>query len=453
MGIFDFFKRKNDTSSNTKNTQSQSTEIYRIATRYKEYIKAFINLTMNGSFAPIAAYEQNDGAIIGYVYTSDDNYGISATEAVNKMKKEFSKRLQEKSIASYAILYHSLYKDNGDHTIADGYYEPSAISIIFADKERVYKTVAIPYQFDEDNFSVGTMTKVSHNEFQEILNTEIQEGKDYFQERIVMKPTVEKNEHDVTIKGINIGSVGDLWRGMFGFEHFEKMPHDFLNQHILMTQSMENRIQQIANVEVFQLDFTRMSMRSVCQDRNMVSFFPRIKTDTKLDVTLRYLDEWQHVQNLEATVSGNGRDTFGIRFYALDYAHNRDKYRTNKVVQMHISGIIYVLDKHDTENETLEDGTKFHPEFCSYMPSQEWSDFGCFDFIAKLENIEKINAFQIEEHSGYILTLKLINNEEVSDFFTIDMFVNEKNMRFDTNELQVGMKLTGMFQMLGEIAE
>ncbi|MEM6685942.1 MAG: hypothetical protein AAF617_09190 [Bacteroidota bacterium] len=458
MGIFDFFKRKNETPSNTKNTtstpQPQPTEIYKIASKYSEHIKIYINMVTNSSFAPIAAYEQNNGDIIGFHYTLGDNeFGFSATEAVEKMKKEFAKRLHEKSIASYAILYHSLYDDNGDHTIADGYYEPTAISIIFADQQRIYKIVAIPYKFEEDGFSVGPMTKVLAQEFHEIMDTPIEEDKDYFQERVVMKLEEFTNAHDVIIRSIHFGSVGDLWRGIFGFEHFEEETQAFLHQQIVTSQSMNYRIRQIGDVEVFQLDFTRMALRSVYQHRNMITVFPRITTDTQLEVTLRQLDEWAHVQKLEATVGGAGRDTFGIRFYATDYGFNHEKYHSTSTLTMKITGLIYVLDKDEATKDASEEGPNFHPDFCMYMPGQEWAEFGCFDFVAKLEAMEEVYAFNDKAHKGHILKLKLIYNEEFPDFFTIDMFVNENNIRFDASELHIGMKLTGMFQMLGEIAE
>ena len=154
---------------------------------------------------------------------------------------------------------------------------------------------------------------------------------------------------------------------------------------------------------------------------------------------------------MEATVYGGGRDTFAIRFYANDYAFNREKYLSNTKLQMKISAIIYVLEKHSDESFESSDA-KFDPEFCMYMPGQEWAEYGCFDFIGKLESMEEANAFGNDEHSGHILKIKLINNEEVPDFFTIDMFVNTKNMRFPATELQVGVKLTGMFQLQGEIA-
>ncbi len=454
MGFFDFFKRKDAASSNTETTHHTTSVVYKIASKYNEYTKMSIEFMANGNYAPIAAYEQSNGKIVGYLYIMDDpNYVLSATEVVEKMKEEFSNRIEAGSIKSYVIYYHSLFNGDGNHTVADGTDVSKAISIILRDTTQFYKTAAIPYEIDDEGFTAGPMTQVTFQEFQEILNTPVEENKEYFQERITYKAKSTKNEHDVTIKTANIGSVGDLWGGIFGFEYFETMSPDFLYQHINLAQSSNASIHKLDSVEVFQLHFTRMALRTVCLNKNMISAFPRIITETQIDVTLRSLDEWQHVQNLEATISGNGRGTFGIRFYATDYAFNREKYHSNLTLPMHISGIIYVLEKFDEAKNSEEGDINFHPEFCAYMPNQEWSMYGCFDLVAKLEHIEKVNAFNLEEHSGYILKLKLVNNEEIPDFFTIDMFVNTKNMRFPATELQIGMKLTGMFQMLGEIAE
>ena len=452
MGIFDFFKRKDEASSNQKNTTTETSTTYKVASKYNEYTKLFVNMMANGNYAPIAAYEKPTGEIIGYLYSTEDmSYTLSVEEVITTMKKEFLERLNAESIKSYAIYYHSLFDNDNNHTIADEHNEPKAISIILKDIEGFDTIVAVSYRFENEGFSVGPMTQVSAKEFQEVLQVELLEGKDYFQERIISKPKTVENKHGVTIKTVNNGHVGDLWSGVFGFEYFKTMSPDFLYQYMALAQTKNFPIQTVDTIEVYQLDFDRLALRVINKDQNLVSAFPRIETHTKIDVTLKQIDEWEHVENLEATVYGGGRDTFAIRFYATDYAFNRDKYLSNTKLQMKLSAIIYVLDKHSDENFESSDA-KFDPEFCMYMPGQEWSEFGCFDFIGKLESIEEANAFDISAHSGYILKIKLINNEEIADFFTIDMFVNKKNMRF-TDDLEVGMKLTGMFQLLGEISD
>ncbi|MEM6721645.1 MAG: hypothetical protein AAF611_20120 [Bacteroidota bacterium] len=458
MGIFDFFKRKDASSSNEKTTTSTNniptSTVYKIASKYNEYSKISIQFLANGNYAPFAAYEQLNGNIIGYLYIMDDNsYTLSAEEAVTKMKEEFAKRLLEKSIKSYAIFYHSQFNSDGNHAIADAYNEPKAISIILRDDQQIYKTAAIPYKFDTEGFTAGPMTQVSLQESQEMMNTTLKEDKDYFQERITYKAKKAKeNVHGVSIKPVNNRSVGDLWSGIFGFDRFQKMSSAILYELIATAQAQNSPLQKVANVNTFELDFDRLKMRVIDEHKEMISAFPTIETQTQIPVTLKHLEEWEHVKNLEATVKGSGRGKFGLCFYATDYAFHREKYHSNTSVPMHITGLIYVLDKHDPENFKIEEG-KVSPDFCAYMHSQEWAEYGCFDFIGKVESMEAVNVFKTEEHKGYILKIKLITNEEQPDFFSIDMFVNTNNMRFNASELHVGMKLTGMFQMLGEIAE
>ncbi|MFK7748177.1 MAG: hypothetical protein AB8B65_07295 [Kordia sp.] len=454
MGIFDFFKRKNETSSNqfSTNKNTETSAVYKVVSKYNEYSKLFVNMMANGDYAPIAAYEKSTGEIIGYLYTTEDmSYTISAEEVITAMKKEFATRMDTGSIKSYAIFYHSTSSNDNQHAIADSYTQPTAISIILKNDQGFDVMVGIPYQYKDEGFSVGPMSDVTASEFQEVLNVPLLDDKDYFQERIVSNAKTVENEFGVTIKTVNTGSVGDLWRGIFGFEYFETMQPDFLYEFIELAQTENKPIHEVNTVSVHQLDFDWMNLRVICNNRHMLSAFPRIKTTTKIDVTLKQIDQREHIQDLEAIVHGGGRDTFAIRFYATDYAFTSGKYLSNTTLQMKLSGIIYVLDAHTEADDTLEDGTKFSPDFCMYMPGQEWAEFGCFDFIGKLESMKEVTVFNNEAHSGYILRIKLINNEEIEDFFTIDMFVNKKNMRI-TN-LEVGMKLTGMFQLLGEIAD
>jgi hypothetical protein len=90
-------------------------------------------------------------------------------------------------------------------------------------------------------------------------------------------------------------------------------------------------------------------------------------------------------------------------------------------------------------------------DFAGYFPSRALLNYGCFDFIGVLEDFRETRLLIDDSLQGYILTIKLINHEEIENFFTIDIFVSPENMRF--KELSKGMKLTGMFQMQGQLAQ
>ena len=116
---------------------------------------------------------------------------------------------------------------------------------------------------------------------------------------------------------------------------------------------------------------------------------------------------------------------------------------------MAFSGILFVLDQGNDEQQQLPDGTLFAEGFASYMPHESMGQFGCYDFMGILEDFREVSLLENNLISGYIIKVRLINNEEINDYFSIPMFVNKDHMRFST--LKKGMKINGMFQLLGEI--
>lgn len=85
------------------------------------------------------------------------------------------------------------------------------------------------------------------------------------------------------------------------------------------------------------------------------------------------------------------------------------------------------------------------------MPNNDLPGYACFDFIGQLEDFKETFFLDNNNQKGYLMNIRLITNSDMKDFFTIDMFVTPENMRF--KKLTKGMKLTGMFQMQGQIAE
>jgi hypothetical protein len=94
---------------------------------------------------------------------------------------------------------------------------------------------------------------------------------------------------------------------------------------------------------------------------------------------------------------------------------------------------------------------KYAEDFAGYFPNKDVPNYGCFDFIGVLEDLKETSLLPSNSLKGYILNVRLINQPEVKDFFTIDMYVTPENMRF--TELKKGMHLTGMFQLQGQIAQ
>ena len=136
-------------------------------------------------------------------------------------------------------------------------------------------------------------------------------------------------------------------------------------------------------------------------------------------------------------------------FLATDYAENKEIYVSKKELELNVSGIAFVLDIHKADNSDSE--PKYSKDFTMYMPNNDLPNYACFDFIGELEGFKESNLLEGNKVQGYLLNVRLITNEEIKDFFTIDIFVAKENMRF--SELEKGMKLTGMFQLQGRIAK
>lgn len=195
-------------------------------------------------------------------------------------------------------------------------------------------------------------------------------------------------------------------------------------------------------------EFKDVTFRTIISD-DFNTIYPEVKTDFTLDFETKEIREWENVENKEAIVGGLGREAFGLWFFPTDYAENKNKYQAQNKLNINISGIIFVLDLHQSFD--LPDGTKTDEEFTAYKPSQDLPDYGCIDFIGKVLDIKETELLPDGSVKGFILKLRLITNSEMENFFTVDAFVSKENMRFAA--LRVGMQVAGAMQLQGKIAE
>ena len=117
---------------------------------------------------------------------------------------------------------------------------------------------------------------------------------------------------------------------------------------------------------------------------------------------------------------------------------------STKNLNIKVSAIGLVLEK---SNLTEIGGQKVSEGFASYMPNQNIPRPTYYDFIGVLVDFEPVNI--TEDNGGYIVKVKLINEESNPDFFTVDMFINKENMRTET--IEKGMKISGALWFQGEI--
>lgn len=452
MGLFDFFKKKNDEPKPLINTDSEfDNTLFKHLSRYNEYIIQFISMQQRGNYAPVAAYENNDGELIGHLYVNTDGmYSLSIAEVIERMKAEFEENIQNDAIKSYTIYYHSQHDGSDEeHKIAQHDNEFKAISINYSFGEDLNGYIALPYHFEGPKLTYARFKEFSPEQNNYIVKTKINENKDYFQERISAEPEVVENEVGLKITKSNTADNNNTWYGIFGFDSFVNSGgNEKLKEYIALSLTKEPTLYREESVAIRELMYDAVSFKTISVKDEPRTCIPVIKTDYAIEVLNKEINEWEHVENTEAIVTGSGRDTFGIKYLATDYAENRELYLTKRNLDINISGIVYTLEiySHDDEDE---EAPKFSKDFTAYMPNEDLANYGCFDFIGQLEDFREINILEDKSLKAYIINVRLITNPDINDFFTIDMYVAADNMQFET--LEKGMKITGMFQMQGQI--
>lgn len=247
------------------------------------------------------------------------------------------------------------------------------------------------------------------------------------------------------------GSHGDNFGGLLGF-NFVSSGSQFINEMVVLS-SMQEPMYQNTVLNVSEVDFKESSgdselikIRTIIFKDQIISAFPYLKTTYVLPFETKQIIEWSHVEKLEAEITGGGRDTFGLSFFATDYTINKNRYRSNEKMNINISAFGLVLDKGDL---TEIGDNKVSPDFASYMPNNDIPRPTYYDFIGTLNHFKECKL--TKDNKGYILNITLINQENQPDFFTVDMFINRENMRI--TKLNEGMKVSGVLWFQGEIAK
>jgi hypothetical protein len=465
MGLFDRFKKKDQEPEPALPPQefnyshllprqnlskASQDEAYAILQKYGGHIMLFLNMQLGGNFSPIAAYEDMNGEVNGFLYMAEDpTYNITVAETLEKMEKEFEKRMAEQSIRSYSILYHSRYSDhNDDHAVADNSDEFRAITIRYKGDNGSQGSAALPYLYVDDEVRFGGISALSKEQSDAIFNTGLQEGKDYFPEKVSLQPEAEENEAGITIVKSNHGTLGSLWAGILGYDRMESADN-LLLEYCAYAASREP-VMERNNAVVSELAYGDIIFRAVrTASDSSRTVYPFVKTNYTMPFTTGQINEWTHVENLEAIINGGGRGKFGLSFFATDYAVNKDRYHQSKNLEVQLSGIVQVLDISTMHEAKDGDGLKYSEDFCAYMPNKEMAGMAGFDFVGILKDHREIKLLDDNSVEGYIMNVQLLNIPEEPGAFTIDMFVNKDNMRF--TGLKNGMKLTGCFQLQGQL--
>ncbi|ROH90052.1 hypothetical protein EGI15_15365 [Chryseobacterium cucumeris] len=476
MGIFDFFKKKNNSQENVSTPvqemempeekvveevveevvqtipevssqpveEPKVNEEYEKIRIYNDYIVYSIALQLRGEYTPISAFEKENGEVEGFAYmVTEDAYALSPQQAIAQMEEKFESELQEGKIKSYVILYHSQFDHNGNHTpaIQEGEFKGISLAYHFAGDEK--KKTGLPYIFENQNITYKGFAEFSHEENNAIMNHQLIEGQNYFQNTEGIAAPEMTNEAGIIIRKSNVHNMMNTWSGIFGHQNLQTKDYgQYLNAILTQSESSDPPVDIKSKTE-----FDGVTFKTTLTEELSI-IIPEVTTDYTLDFETRSIREWENALNLQAIVAGPARETFGVWFFATDYAENKNTYMTQPHLKVNISGIVFILDIHT--NTDLPDGTKMSEDFTTYAPSQDLPNYACFDFIGQVVDFKETELLEDRSVKGYILKLKLITNEENEDFFTIDAFVNKENMRMET--LTKGMKVTGALQLQGKIA-
>jgi len=405
------------------------------------------------NYAPIAAYEKNNGAIVGllYIICEGEAYSLSAEEVINRMEETLENNLRAAEISSYVILYHSQFANDDNHTLANHDGELKAISIAYNFKNGEKGKIGLPYYAQIEDISYEGFHNFNQEENNAIFHTTIIDDKDYFQDKETVQVPVFENESGLFIKKANTLNLNNTWCGIFGFDSYRNQNgSQTLTQYFNMALD-EGKITNTNHLTISKLEYADVTLKAITINGKPKTILPVINTDYIIDVENKEICEWENTENLEAIIKGKGKNTFGLSYFATDYAENREKYLSQKEHKIKISGIAFVLDSSDINNAITDEEIKYSEDFTGFMPNTDLLNYACFDFIGQLEAIKETFLLENNSLKGYVMKIKLINNPDIKDFFTIDIFVTSENCNI--KEWTIGMKLTGMVQMQGQIAE
>jgi len=447
MGLFNRFKKdKKNQSPETTTPPNQDSWKFDLFSKYSEYLVIHIRNQQKNSYAPIAAYEDKTSGINGYLYLVEDmSYNLSAEEVINNMKTEFQSRLASNKIASYMIFYHGQINREGINPEEDGL---NCILIEYQTESGQKGIYKMPYTWNNNELNYHSISDLSTEQTSKLVSTELKEGKisDYFQEQVQIKPQIETNAIGINIKKVNNGDFENTWGATLGFNTLQNEGRQMRMEHYAACVAT-NFINSENNYREFELNYDGVNFKAIETPEGKM-FYPSISKQSSLPFVTKEIHEWDNFNKLVAVITGSGKDTFGLTFLATDYFKNAERYKETKQQEISLGGFGYVLDKYTSDSS---DDPKFSEDFCAYMPHKGLAEFGWFDFIGEVRKVDHLQILENKSIAGNLIKIKLINNSEIPDFFNLDVFFCEENMRIQ--DIEVGIKITGMFQLTGNITE
>ena len=118
------------------------------------------------------------------------------------------------------------------------------------------------------------------------------------------------------------GSHGDHWHAVFGFDEETDIQE--------CVRSLWNDLQIEKEVDAtyatVRANYGVFSLLGIQGDDSIATLFPALYSTRSLPLEIIEILEWEHVDGIEAVVTGMYLDTLQINFFATDYLENKKKY-------------------------------------------------------------------------------------------------------------------------------
>ncbi len=261
------------------------------------------------------------------------------------------------------------------------------------------------------------------------------------------------SDSSILVESGRHGSQGDHFSALLGFERFsgpavQQKVKIMMALAVVQQPIMRNNEIAIANVSFEGLEKVNDApmIRSILLDKKTVSGYPYLPGGSVITFETKKIIEWEYLDGIEADIEGGGQDTFGIGFFATDYAVKKDFYKIHRKLNIRLSAFAYTIQNFKPDPA---DERSLSNDFAGFFPYKDLNSFSYFDFVGTVLSFKQI---QIEpDNTAFIIRTKLINDDTNPDLLVISIFVNEANMQL-SNALSIGMSITGLLWFQGEIA-
>lgn len=245
----------------------------------------------------------------------------------------------------------------------------------------------------------------------------------------------KKQKTAVKVLNTKVGSHGDHWKAIYGSDN--SAFQEIVTREIEQADSIATLRKGITRI---QRAHGRLSMSGLLEHGIMRTFYPVLLTPRALPVTISEIVEWRHIQNMEAQIIGKGRGTFALNFFATDYLEQAQHYQAGGIIMVALTGIAYQIQEVTTLPPIYAD------QFCCYLPFDGRHECMDYNFVGQILSIDDIH---IGDETCHILNVRLINGDEDTESFNLELFVNTRHV---TTSLQIDTRISGTFWLQGHIA-